>query len=124
MRVKLPEPPGSTQVNADRVQAIIDARQMRAKFLDPDLFADPAWSILLDLYRADLAQHRISTTSLYFGSGVPVTTALRWLAALEGRGLASRTQDPLDGRRQFVTLTQDAIAAMSRYFSAVSVLPL
>jgi DNA-binding MarR family transcriptional regulator len=106
------------------VQAIIDARQMRAKFLDSSLFADPAWSILLDLYRASLAHHRISTTSLCFGAGVPLTTALRWLVALEERGLATRSQDPLDARRQFVSLTDDGIAAMSRYFNAVAALPL
>ena len=122
MRVEVAQLPVS--LSADRVQAIIDARQMRAKFLDSNLFADPAWSILLDLYRASLAQHSISTTSLCFGAGVPLTTALRWLVALEERGLAGRSQDPLDRRRQFVSLTQDGMSAMSRYFSAVAALPL
>jgi DNA-binding MarR family transcriptional regulator len=100
------------------IQKIIDARRLRAKFFDDNLFADPAWDILLDLYRAHLAQQRMCVTSVCFGAGVPVSTALRWLNALEERGLARRSQDPLDGRRFFVELTEKGAAAMAGYFAA------
>jgi DNA-binding MarR family transcriptional regulator len=102
------------------IQKIIDARRTRARFFDDNLFADPAWDILLDLYRAHLAQQRICVTSVCFGAGVPVSTALRWLNALEERDLARRSQDPLDGRRFFVELTHKGVSAMSEYFSANS----
>jgi DNA-binding MarR family transcriptional regulator len=100
------------------LQKIIDARRLRTKFFDANLFADPAWDILLDLYRAHLAQQRICITSVCFGAGVPVSTALRWLNALEERNLAKRTQDPLDGRRFFVSLTDKGAKAMAGYFAA------
>ena len=106
----------STLKDSD-IQKIIDARRLRAKFFDSNLFADPAWDILLDLYRAHLAQVRICVTSVCFGAGVPVSTALRWLNALEERGLARRSQDPLDGRRFFVELTEKGAAAMAGYFA-------
>jgi DNA-binding MarR family transcriptional regulator len=106
------------RLTAADLQQIIDARRLRARFFDENLFADPAWDILLDLYRAHLAQQRISVTSVCFGADVPVSTALRWLNALEERELARRSQDPLDGRRFFVELTQKGISAMTGYFAA------
>jgi predicted transcriptional regulator len=107
-----------TELTDSDLQKIIDARRLRAKFFDSNLFADPAWDILLDLYRAHLAQQRICVTSVCFGAGVPVSTALRWLNALEERNLAKRSQDPLDGRRFFVELTEQGVSAMSGYFAA------
>jgi DNA-binding MarR family transcriptional regulator len=100
------------------LQRMIDARRLRSKFFDANLFADPAWDILLDLYRAHLAQQRICITSVCFGSGVPVSTALRWLNALEQRGLTKRSNDPLDARRSFVALTPKGVSAMAGYFAA------
>jgi DNA-binding MarR family transcriptional regulator len=111
-------PEAVAQLNAGDLQKILDARRQRARFFDENLFADPAWDILLDLYRAHLAQQRISVTSVCFGAGVPVSTALRWLNALAERNLARRSQDPLDGRRFFVELTHSGVSAMAGYFAA------
>jgi DNA-binding MarR family transcriptional regulator len=111
-------PESGVQFNHADVQKLIDARRLRARFFDENLFADPAWDILLDLYRAHLAQQRICVTSVCFGAGVPVSTALRWLNALEERDLARRSQDPLDGRRFFVELTPKGVSAMKGYFAA------
>jgi len=111
-------PASRSQITEIDLQKVIDDRRLRAKFFDEHLFADPAWDILLDLYRAHLAQQRISVTSVCFGAGVPVSTALRWLNALEERGLARRSQDPLDGRRFFVELTHSGVSAMAAYFAA------
>ena len=109
---------GRPQITESDLQKLIDARRLRVKFFDQSLFADPAWDILLDLYRAHLAQQRICVTSVCFGAGVPVSTALRWLNALEERGLARRSHDPLDGRRYFVSLTEAGVSSMDGYFAA------
>jgi DNA-binding MarR family transcriptional regulator len=110
---------GGSDVTAADVALIIQARRLRDRYFDPDLFADPAWSMLLDLYRAHLAQHRLCITSLCHGSGAPVSTAIRWLSALEQRGLTVRFRDPLDGRRYFIELTPEGIDAMARYFRSI-----
>lgn len=102
-----------------RVAEILRVRTLRARFFRAELFADPAWDMLLDLYRAELDQHRVSVTSLCTASGVPTSTALRWLRALEDDGLIARRQDPLDGRRSFVALTNAGIEAMGAYFTAI-----
>jgi len=106
-----------------RVRAVIRQRQMRARFFDAGLFADPAWDILLDLTAAHAEGRRVSVTSLCIASGVPPTTALRWIAQMTEQGLLRREDDQVDRRRAFVTLSDAALAAMSRYFQAAGTSP-
>lgn len=100
------------------IRNIIKARQMRPRFLDADLFADPAWDMLLDLTAARSEHRRVSVTSLCIASGVPTTTALRWMKLLEQAGYIQRMEDDTDRRRAFVALSESGAAAMARYFEA------
>ena len=99
------------------VRRIIRQRQLRARFFDGALFADPAWDILLDLTAARAEHKRVSVTSLCIASGVPPTTALRWIAQMTEAGLLARVEDESDRRRAFVALTERAAEAMARYFA-------
>jgi DNA-binding MarR family transcriptional regulator len=99
------------------LRRIIRPRQLRARYFDADLFADPAWDILLDLAAARAEHKRVSVTSLCIASGVPPTTALRWIAQMTESGLLERIEDDADRRRAFVALTDSAADAMSRYFA-------
>jgi DNA-binding MarR family transcriptional regulator len=101
------------------IRALLKCRRNRDQFFVPELFADPAWDILLELYAAELGQQRVSVGGLCLGASVPATTALRWIGRLEMLGLIARTQDPMDGRRFFMCLTQDGIDAMEGYFRTV-----
>ncbi|WP_156029808.1 winged helix DNA-binding protein [Sphingomonas sp. URHD0057] len=103
------------------VQRIIEARRAREEIISRELFADPAWDILLALYRAELRQHSVSTSALCIASAVPATTALRWIDKLEHLGFLTREGDPLDGRRFWVALSPTASAKMESYFNAISV---
>ena len=98
------------------VRKIIRQRQLRARFFDGELFADPAWDILLDLAAARAEHRRVSVTSLCIASGVPPTTALRWIGQMIEDGLLARTDDEADRRRAFVVLTDKAVDAIARYF--------
>jgi hypothetical protein len=106
-------------VPLERVDWLIQARRARARYLNIELFADPAWDILLDLLRAEIAHERISVSSACIASAVPATTGLRWLRALEQRGLVVRQRDLHDARRTFVVLSQDTSKALRRYFLEV-----
>jgi DNA-binding MarR family transcriptional regulator len=101
------------------VNWLIQARRTRARYLTPDLFADPAWDILLDLLRAEIAHERISVSSACIAAAVPVTTGLRWLKALEQQGLVVRERDLHDARRSYVALSKDTSIALRRYFLEV-----
>ncbi len=86
-------------------------------FADEDLFGDPAWDILLDLVYAERDHKSVSVTSACMASGVPPTTALRWVTVLEARGYIERAQDKLDGRRRYVMLTEKGRTLMNRFFA-------
>ena len=101
------------------VRRRIRQRQLRARFFDGDIFADPAWDMLLDLTAARAERTRVSVTSLCIASGVPPTTALRWIGEMSKGGLLARTEDGTDRRRAFIALTEGAVGAMSRYFGAL-----
>lgn len=101
------------------VRQVIRARRLRARFFDEELFADPAWDMLLDLLQAEIAQHRVPVSSLCIAAAVPATTALRWIKTMTDAGLFKRRADPHDGRRVFIELSQGASDAMRRYFGEV-----
>lgn len=98
------------------VRAVQAARRRRVALFDADLFSDPAWDILLELYALHLEQQRASVSGLYAASYVPGSTALRWVAKLERDGLVVRTDDALDARRSWIKLTADGVERMRRFF--------
>jgi len=108
-----------TDISAAPVDRILHARRARATYLPQDLFAKPAWDMLLDLFRCELRSRRLSTSDLCLAAEVPGTTALRWIGALVQKGLLVRERDGHDGRRVFVTLAPHASAALRRYFAEV-----
>lgn len=106
--------------DARLVRRIIRHRQLRARFIAADLFADPAWDMLLDLTAARVEGQRVSVTSLCIASGVPPTTALRWIGQMVEAGLFVRVCDDSDRRRAFIELSERAVEAMARYFSEIA----
>jgi DNA-binding MarR family transcriptional regulator len=111
--------PKDTAVAQAEVRCVIMARRMREAMLGDELFADPAWDILLELYAATLEQRRVSTSELCVRSAAPATTALRWIEKLASAGLLTRTNDSLDGRRVWVDLSGEAESKMESYFLAI-----
>lgn len=109
----------SRSVSESEVRALLKQRRQRGRFFDPELFADPAWDILLELFAAQLGQQRVCVTSLCVGAAVPTTTALRWIKCLEEKGLIERKPDPMDGRRFFLALSSTGLAAMCDFFRTV-----
>lgn len=103
------------------VKAIIKSRSERNSLFGGKLFADPAWDMILDLLAAQAEFRRVSVSSLCLASGVPDTTALRWIAQLVDRGVFVRTNDVCDGRRVFISLSDQANREIAKYFSSIEV---
>jgi len=108
------------QVSAETVRAVIRARRLRARFFPEELFADPAWDMLLDLLQAEISQLRVPVSSLCIAAAVPATTALRWLKTMVQQGMFVRRADPHDGRRVFVELAPEASQALRRFFAEIA----
>ncbi len=79
----------------------------------PVLFADPAWDMLLDLFVARGERRSISVSSLCIAAGVPASTAHRWIQVLARAGAVRRRADPLDRRRVYIEIAEQAFAAMA-----------
>jgi len=106
-------------VSVETVRRVIRARRLRSRYFPEDLFADPAWDMLLDLLQAELSHLRVPVSSLCIAAAVPATTALRWLKTMVADGLFVHRSDPHDGRRVFVELAPDTRNALNRYFAEV-----
>lgn len=101
------------------VRTMIRARRLRDQFFSGELFADPAWDMLLDLLLARLEKRTVAVSSLCIAAAVPPTTALRWIKRLTDEGIFIRTADPRDGRRVFIDLSDEAAEGMAAYVRAV-----
>lgn len=102
---------------ATRAIDLYGNRRRRVKLFGPDLFGEPAWDILLDLFIATETGKQISVTSACIGAAVPLTTALRWLSMLEARRLIVRENDNKDARRSYVRLSELGRELMDQYLS-------
>ncbi|MET0363652.1 MAG: MarR family transcriptional regulator [Sphingobium sp.] len=102
----------------DEVRVVLQARRMRDRYLPGELFADPAWDMMLDLLGARIDRKRVSVSSLCIASAVPPTTALRWISQLTERGIFERHNDPDDARRVFITLSDEAHDNLIAWFAA------
>jgi len=112
-------PRATAPVDANAVRAMIRARRLRDQYFSAELFADPAWDMLLDLTAARLEGRQVAVSSLCIAAAVPPTTALRWIKTLTEQGVLVRISDPNDGRRVFIELSDDAAHEMLAYLAAV-----
>lgn len=110
--------PSSLLALARKIYAL--RRKRAAIFGEADLFGEPAWDILLDLYIAHGEGKPVSVSSACIGSAAPSTTGLRWLGVLVDVGLVLREHDPADQRRVLVRLSDQGKAAMERFLAAAA----
>jgi hypothetical protein len=114
------EPRATVQApDASEIRHLIRLRRLRDRYFDAELFADPAWDMLLDLTAARIEHVQVAVSSLCIAAAVPPTTALRWIKAMTDQGLFERCADPDDGRRIFIRLADHTADAMYAYFAAM-----
>jgi len=103
-----------------RVRSEIRSRAARSQFFKASLFSDPAWDIILELFAAEQDGRRVSISAAGLTAEIPLTTALRWINALERENLVERVGDPTDARRTFLKLTAKGMRSMTLYFQSCS----
>ncbi|MEY4270239.1 MAG: hypothetical protein RLZZ58_1455, partial [Pseudomonadota bacterium] len=111
---------GTQPADGALVRRMIRQRRLRDRFFPADIFADPAWDMLLDLFAAKLERRTVSVSSLCIASAVPATTALRWIKSLTDAGVFVREADPHDGRRIFIALSETAETGMRAFCDAMA----
>ncbi len=100
-----------------RASEMYRSRRRRKRFFPPELFGEPAWDLLLDLFIARLHNKRVSITSACYAADVPATTALRWLGILADRNLIERFDSKTDHRVTWVRLSNYATKLMHEFFA-------
>jgi DNA-binding MarR family transcriptional regulator len=95
-------------------------RRLTDKYLGRELYRNPAWHILLDLYLAWDEGKDICVSSACGASGVPAATALRCLARLEKEGSVTRIPAHTDGRTVYVELTAATREKMTHLLTRLS----
>lgn len=101
-------------------QREIRNRLLRQKFMDTAHFREPAWDMLVDLFVNEAADRRISVSSLCIASGVPNTTALRYLKLLTDSGRIVRSKCDQDARTVHVNLADKCRKELIDYFLALA----
>ena len=102
------------ELTEDHVLSILIARRERDAVFGPHLFSDPSWDTLLELYAAKLGDRNVSLAELSRVIDTPLSTAARWIAVLERRGLVATVEDRLRPRRQWVALTESGTAKIKQ----------
>ena len=104
---------------ASLAAAILDFRRSRSKILPRELFAEPAWDLLLELFVADAHGRRLTARQVCSRANIPPSVMSHWLKHLsqsgfvfgDGRGdlddlltlsagMMAKMEDMLDHARQ------------------------
>lgn len=99
-------------------ERILAKRRLRSHFFQGEMFGEPAFDLMLDLFVQELSNRQTYTTSAAVASGAPLTTALRQIGMLVERGLVNRDADPVDRRRVLLRLTSEGSKQMWDYLVA------
>ncbi len=112
-------PPGEEdRVLRGVAERILLKRRLRGQYFEEEMFGEPAFDVMLDLFVRHLAGRSTYTTSAAIASGAPLTTALRQIAMLVERGMVTRVPDPDDRRRVLLRITGDGEQRMRDYLMA------
>jgi DNA-binding MarR family transcriptional regulator len=108
-------------VSAERfakVRAALNDRARRREHLSSEFLTEPAWDIMLELYAFEILRHQPTVAELTGRINVPVSTAIRWMKALETDDLIGSNLRPYTDALVWVGLTSKGSDAMDAYFSA------
>ena len=97
-------------------QRVCEARSARVNVISSHLLGEPGWDMLLDLFIAERQGRASVVKSVCFASGVPYTTAWRWLRVLERERLVVFSTDSKDLRRVVVRISETGYGQMYAYF--------
>lgn len=100
---------------ADIARDELQARQIRFRCLNPELLGEPAWDILLEMFICWSERRDVMIKDAQIASGVPETTAYRYINLLEHDGLIQRNKNLNDGRRVDLHLTNKGVLSVGSF---------
>lgn len=116
-----PKPDYSEVVKANlyAVERILESRRKRDQCLPPEVFGEPGWELLLNLYREAALGREITITKASYSGGCPPSTALRMIDTLQQFGLVEKHKSN-KSRKVVVRISAVGIEGLNRYFGKVA----
>jgi len=106
--------PRRQKATIDAIDSIIQARRQRLHHLDPALFGEPAWDMLLLLYKASLWGTDMPVSGLCALNGLTQATGRRWVSVLIKTGLAEMAPSDADDADPNICLTETGAMQMAK----------
>lgn len=99
-------------------KATMRRRLLRQQLIgSPELFGEPAWEMLVDLFIHECERKPLSISSLCVTASTSMSTALRLAQKLSDAGILRRIPDPADGRRCYMRLEPATAQKLRAYFA-------
>jgi DNA-binding MarR family transcriptional regulator len=109
----------TTELRAvENARSILDLHGRISRRLGEGMFDNPGLLMLLRLFIARVEQRTLQVKALALYSGVPASTAQRWIDRLQIQGLLTKRTNERDHRSSLVTITNDAFDAIKRLLTA------
>lgn len=104
----------------DRANEYLRWGRLKSKTLDAGngLFADSCWNMCLDIYICGLKDERVTVSAIAHSSGIPMTTAMRYINVMVEQGLIEKTPNPADNRMIFVSASLDCMNKIEKLLSS------
>jgi len=92
-----------------RAEKYLHWGRLKSRILDTGngLFANSCWNMCLDVYICDLKDQRVTVSAIAHSSGIPMTTAMRYINLMVEQGLLTKTPNSEDNRMIFVSVSAD-----------------
>ena len=100
------------ELTEDHILSVLIVRRARDDAIGKDLFSDPAWDILLELFAARLGSRSITTRDLATAIGTPLSTTVRWIRALQDQRLVESVSARTGGGS--IVLSAEGLKRMRR----------
>lgn len=104
---------------ADVGRIVRSAREGVGRFFDPNMFADPAFDMLLFVFLEEEAGRPVETSACYRASGVPRTTAVRWINMMVASGMFISAPHPTDRRLALLSLSEDTRTRVRQWLTGM-----
>lgn len=94
-------------------------RARRTDFLPAEMFGEPAWDALLMLYIRPQGTLDPTTLEVAAATGVPITTALRWIESLQNMELIERDERPGECHQSCIRLSAAGESLLDHYLRCI-----
>ena len=101
----------------ENARAVMRRRMLRRQLIgSPELFGEPGWDMLLDLFVHECEGRSLAMSSLCISAGIPTSSAMKLIQKLCDAGILERIPDHRDGRRSLMRLYPGIAHRLSAYF--------